>query len=46
MGWSAEVFLACHDDDERNANLGSDLWAENGLIIADDCLKSLLGFLG
>ncbi|KAH9815238.1 armadillo-type protein [Melampsora americana] len=45
IGWSAEVFLACHDDDERNANLASDLWAENGLKTHEEGLRSILPLL-
>ncbi|CAH7688084.1 armadillo-type protein, partial [Phakopsora pachyrhizi] len=40
--WSSELWTICHDEDERNASLASDLWVENGFAIPPDCLKSLL----
>ncbi|KAI7966942.1 hypothetical protein MJO29_000219 [Puccinia striiformis f. sp. tritici] len=45
VGWSLELWIVCHDEDERNANLASDLWLENGLQTPESCLKSLLEFL-
>ncbi|KNZ52619.1 hypothetical protein VP01_34g8 [Puccinia sorghi] len=45
VGWSLELWIACHDEDERNANLASDLWLENGLQTPESCLKSLLELL-
>ncbi|OAV93029.1 hypothetical protein PTTG_02828 [Puccinia triticina 1-1 BBBD Race 1] len=42
IGWSLELWIACHDEDERNANLASDLWLENGLQTPESCLSSLL----
>ncbi|PLW51845.1 hypothetical protein PCASD_00862 [Puccinia coronata f. sp. avenae] len=45
VGWSLELWTACHDEDERNANLASDLWLENGLQTPENCLSSLLKFL-
>ncbi|KAA1088540.1 translational activator of GCN4 [Puccinia graminis f. sp. tritici] len=45
IGWSLELWIACHDEDERNANLASDLWLENGLQTPECCLKSLLELL-
>ena len=46
VGWSLELWIACHDEDERNAELASDLWLENGLQTPEHCLSSLLKFLG
>ncbi|KAH9466351.1 hypothetical protein Pst134EB_001406 [Puccinia striiformis f. sp. tritici] len=45
VGWSLELWIVCHDEDERNVNLASDLWLENGLQTPESCLKSLLEFL-
>ncbi|MBW0479310.1 hypothetical protein O181_019025 [Austropuccinia psidii MF-1] len=43
--WSPELWIARHDEDERNAGLASDLWLENGLKISENCLDSLLSLL-
>lgn len=45
IGWLLELWIACHDEDKRNASLASDLWLENGLQTSDSCLNSLLGLL-
>ncbi|KAI8455173.1 hypothetical protein BY996DRAFT_8686431, partial [Phakopsora pachyrhizi] len=36
------LWTICHDKDERNASLASDLWVENGFSVPPDCLNSLL----
>ncbi|CAH7676222.1 hypothetical protein PPACK8108_LOCUS11334 [Phakopsora pachyrhizi] len=44
--WLSELWTICHDKDERNASLASDLWVENGFSVPPDCLNSLLLLLG
>ena len=46
MDWSAELWVACHDDDEQNARLARHLWEDNGLDVPETFLDDLLTFLG
>ena len=46
MDWSAELWVACHDDDEQNARLARHLWEDNGLDVPETFLDDLLPFLG
>ena len=46
MDWSAELWVACHDDDEQNARLAHHLWEDNGLDVPETFLDDLLPFLG
>lgn len=46
MDWSAELWVACHDDDEQNARLAHHLWEDNGLDVSETFLDDLLPFLG
>lgn len=46
MDWSAELWVACHDDDEQNARLARHLWEDNGLDVPETFLDDLLAFLG
>ena len=46
MDWSAELWVACHDDDERNTRLAHHLWEDNGLDVPETFLDDLLPFLG
>ena len=46
MDWSAELWVACHDDDEQNARLAHHLWEDNGLDVPETFLIDLLPFLG
>jgi hypothetical protein len=46
MDWSAELWVACHDDDEQNARLARHLWDDNGFDVPETFLDDLLPFLG
>jgi hypothetical protein len=46
MDWSAELWVACHDDDEQNARLAHHLWEDNGLDVSETFLDDILPFLG
>jgi hypothetical protein len=46
MDWSAELWVACHDEDEQNARLAHHLWEDNGLDVPETFLDDLLPFLG
>ena len=46
MDWSAELWVACHDDDEQNTRLARHLWEDNGLDVPETFLDDLLNFLG
>lgn len=45
LGWSPELWIAQFDQDDRNAALATELWAENGLQLTATCLPSLLALL-
>lgn len=41
----AEIWLACHDDDEENANIAHEIWEENQLKIVPDAAMQCLPYL-
>ncbi|CCA74203.1 related to translation activator GCN1 [Serendipita indica DSM 11827] len=43
--WIPAIWLACHDEDDQNANLARQLWVENGLDVPEDFLSPLLSYL-
>ncbi|KAF9234000.1 armadillo-type protein [Melanogaster broomeanus] len=43
--WSAQLWVACHDDDEQNARLANHAWEDNGLDVPENFVE-LLDFLG
>lgn len=40
-----EIWLACHDDDEENANIAHEIWEENQLKIVPDAAMQCLPYL-
>lgn len=46
LDWTPELWVACHDNDERNAALASHLWEDNGLDVPQGFLAVLLSYLG
>lgn len=40
-----EVWLACHDDDEENANIAHEIWEENQLKVVPDAAMQCLPYL-
>ncbi|KAF9047662.1 armadillo-type protein [Panaeolus papilionaceus] len=45
MDWSAELWIACHDEDEQNERLARHAWEDNGLDAPEEFLNHLLPFL-
>ncbi|KAJ3745026.1 armadillo-type protein [Lentinula detonsa] len=46
LDWSAELWIACHDDDEQNARLARHIWEDNGLDVPQSFIGQLLSYLG
>lgn len=46
LDWSAELWIACHDNDEQNARLANHIWEDNGLDVPETYLNDLAPFLG
>lgn len=46
MDYSNELWIAVQDADERNAQLASHIWDENGLDVNESILPTLLQSLG
>ena len=46
LDWSAELWIACHDDDEQNARLARHIWEDNGLDVPLSFIQELLQYLG
>lgn len=46
MTYSDEIWIACHDEDEQNAKLASQIWEENALDVEENYADSLLAYLG
>ncbi|KAK0644362.1 armadillo-type protein [Cercophora newfieldiana] len=42
---SEEIWLACHDDNQENVDLGSDIWEESEFQISDELPAKLLPYL-
>ncbi|TCD64479.1 translational activator of GCN4 [Steccherinum ochraceum] len=45
LDWSAELWIAHHDNDEQNARLAGHLWEDNGLDVPEGFLDVLLPYL-
>ncbi|KAF7553366.1 hypothetical protein G7046_g7118 [Stylonectria norvegica] len=45
LGHSDEIWLACHDDEEENRELGRDIWEESGFEVSPDVPLRMLPFL-
>jgi hypothetical protein len=46
MEYSNELWIAVQDSDERNAQLATSIWEDNGLDVSEDALTQLLAVLG
>ena len=46
LDWSVELWLACHDEDEQNARLATQLWEENGFDVSEKFCSDLMALLG
>ncbi|KAL6866280.1 translational activator of GCN4 [Amphichorda felina] len=44
-GYSDEVWLACHDDEDENQELGREIWEECGVSVGDDVPGRMLSYL-
>lgn len=45
FGYSDEVWLACHDDEEENQDLGREIWVECGVQVGPDVPERILPYL-
>ncbi|KAM3486857.1 hypothetical protein MY3957_009690 [Beauveria namnaoensis] len=45
LQYSAEIWLACHDDLEENRELGREIWEESGFSIQESLIATLVPFL-
>lgn len=45
LGYSSEIWLACHDDEEENQDLGKDIWEESGFKLSADVPMLMVPFL-
>ncbi|KAM3449958.1 hypothetical protein MY3296_006486 [Beauveria thailandica] len=45
LQYSAEIWLACHDDLEKNRELGREIWEESGFSIEESVIATLVPFL-
>ena len=45
LGHSDEIWLACHDDEEENQDLGRDIWEESGFEVGTDVPLNMLPYL-
>ncbi|OAA38017.1 Armadillo-like helical [Beauveria brongniartii RCEF 3172] len=45
LQYSAEIWLACHDDLEENRELGREIWEESGFSIQESVIATLVPFL-
>ena len=46
LDWTAELWIAVHDDDEQNARLARHVWEDNGLDVPEKFLEGLQMYLG
>ncbi|CAM1500851.1 Fc.00g100130.m01.CDS01 [Cosmosporella sp. VM-42] len=45
LGHSDEIWLACHDDEEENQDLGRDIWEESGFEVGTEIPLNMLPYL-
>jgi hypothetical protein len=45
LKYSDEIWIACHDNEESNAEIALTTWEENGFVISSDSIRSLYPFL-
>ncbi|KAH9944598.1 armadillo-type protein [Amylocystis lapponica] len=43
--WSAELWIACHDNDEQNARLARRIWDDNGMDVPENFIRDMANFL-
>lgn len=46
LEFPANLWIACHDIDDRNRQLAATAWEDNGLDVPEAFLSQLLPFLG
>ncbi|KAH3672228.1 hypothetical protein WICPIJ_010080 [Wickerhamomyces pijperi] len=46
LKYNDEIWIACHDNDEVNAELGLTIWEENKFELSGESIRSLYNFLG
>lgn len=45
LGYSDEIWLACHDDEEENQDLGREIWEESGFEVTAEVPLKMLPFV-
>ncbi|QUC20455.1 uncharacterized protein UV8b_04696 [Ustilaginoidea virens] len=45
LGYSDEIWLACHDDEEENRELGKEIWEESGFTVNDQTALRMIPYL-
>ncbi|KAI8673619.1 Ribosomal protein L19 [Fusarium keratoplasticum] len=45
LGYSDEIWLACHDDEDENQDLGREIWEESGFEVTAEVPLKMLPFL-
>ncbi|CAG9949575.1 unnamed protein product [Clonostachys rosea f. rosea IK726] len=45
FGYSDEIWLACHDDEEENQEIAREIWVESGVQVGPDVPERMLPFL-
>ncbi|KAL5604301.1 hypothetical protein BROUX41_002274 [Berkeleyomyces rouxiae] len=45
LDFSSEIWIAAHDDDNENKELGFEIWVESGFKLTDDVPQKMLPFL-
>ncbi|KAF5674331.1 translational activator GCN1 [Fusarium heterosporum] len=45
LGYSDEIWIAAHDDEEENQNLGQEIWEESGFEVTGEVPLKMLPFL-
>ncbi|KAH3663930.1 hypothetical protein WICMUC_005869 [Wickerhamomyces mucosus] len=46
LKYSNEIWIACHDNDETNSELGLTIWEENKFELSQNSIQSLYAYLG
>lgn len=45
LGYSDEIWLACHDDEQENRELGAEIWEESAFTVGSDVPLRMLPYL-
>ncbi|KAG6306393.1 hypothetical protein E4U45_007207 [Claviceps purpurea] len=45
LGYSDEIWLACHDDEQENRELGAEIWEESAFTVGSDVPMRMLPYL-